>query len=217
LKRIVRQWLDENRLVCKGGTYPAQLKYKTLADMACERINAGITRSLMDKRPVLAVLDSYNPVGSTAQVRFTTSRALRWQTDPRRCHINWVVLDSEWEGELCRVVEAHPRVLSYAKNHNLGLEVPYRYGSAMKRYLPDFIVLLDDGHGPEDPLRLVIEIKGYRREDAKEKKATMETYWVPGVNNLGAHGRWAFAEFTDNYEIAAGFERLVERFAAVTA
>jgi type III restriction enzyme len=44
-----------------------------------------------------------------------------------------------------------------------------------------------------------VEIKGYRREDAKEKKSTMETYWVPGVNNSGKHGRWAFAEFTSVY------------------
>src|SRR6184192_3725163 len=35
LKRIAKQWLDDY-LVCKGGTYPAQLKYKMLADMACE-------------------------------------------------------------------------------------------------------------------------------------------------------------------------------------
>ncbi|MDE2964152.1 MAG: DEAD/DEAH box helicase family protein, partial [Acidobacteriota bacterium] len=37
LKRITRQWL-ESCLVCKGGTYPAQLMYQELADMACERI-----------------------------------------------------------------------------------------------------------------------------------------------------------------------------------
>ena len=47
---------------------------------------------------------------------------------------------------------------------------------------PDFIVLVDDGHGHghghDDLLHLVVEIKGYRREDAKEKKATMNTYWV---------------------------------------
>jgi type III restriction enzyme len=29
----------------------------------------------------------------------------------------------------------------------------------------------DDGHGDQDLLQLVVEIKGYRREDAKEKKA----------------------------------------------
>ena len=82
------------------------------------------------------------------------------------------------------MAEAHPRVKAYVKNHNLGLEVPYRYGSETRKYIPDFIVLVDDGHGADDLLHLIVEIKGYRGEDAKEKKATMETYWVPGVNNL---------------------------------
>ena len=76
--------------------------------------------------------------------------------------------------------------------------------------MPDFIVLVDDGHGDDDLLHLIVEIKGYRREDAKEKKATMETYWVPGVNNLGTYGRWAFAEFTDVYQMQADFETRVE-------
>ena len=96
---------------------------------------------------------------------------MRWETDSRRCHVNWVVLDSDWEAEFCRVAESHPRVRAYVKNHNLGLEVPYRYGSETRKYLPDFIVLVDDGHGDEDLLHLVVEIKGYRREDAKEKKS----------------------------------------------
>jgi len=59
-------------------------------------------------------------------------------------------------------------------------------------------------------LRLIVEIKGYRREDAKEKKSTMDTYWIPGVNNLRSYGRWAFAEFTDVYQIEADFEEKVE-------
>jgi type III restriction enzyme len=71
-------------------------------------------------------------------------------------------------------------------------------------------VLVDEGHGDGDLLHLVVEIKGYRREDAKEKKATMETYWVRGVNLLGKYGRWAFAEFTEVYQIAADFEAKVE-------
>ena len=54
------------------------------------------------------------------------------------------------------------------------------------------------------------EIKGDRGEDAKEKKGTMDTYWVPGVNNLGSYGRWAFAEFTDVYAIQSDFEAEVE-------
>jgi len=209
LKRITKQWLD-TCLVCKGGTYPAQLMYQELADMACERITAGITRALVGERPIKALLDPYNPTSSTIHVNFTTSKTSRWQTDARRCHINWVILDSDWEAEFCRVAESHPRVKAYVKNHNLGLEVPYRYGSETRKYIPDFIVLVDDGHGDDDLLHLIVEIKGYRREDAKEKKATMETYWVPGVNNLGKYGRWAFAEFTEVYQIAADFEAKVK-------
>ena len=38
----------------------------------------------------------------------------------------------------------------------------------------------------------------------------MDTYWVPGVNNLGTYGRWAFAEFTDIYEIGSDFKGKVE-------
>jgi len=209
LKRITRQWLD-TCLVCKGSTYPAQLMYQELADMACNRITAGITRALAGKRPIKALLDPYNPTGSTAHVRFNTSRTDRWETSSKSCHVNWIVLDSDWEAEFCRVAESHPKVRSYVKNHNLGLEVPYRYGSEVRKYLPDFIVLVDDGHGPDDLLHLVVEIKGYRREDAKEKKSTMETYWVPGVNNLKQYGRWAFVEFTEVYQIESDFKARVE-------
>ena len=209
LKRLTKQWLDEC-LRCKGGTYPALLLYKDLADMACNRIAAGITRAFEGERPIRAVPDVYNPVGSTSHVRFNTSRTERWQADHTKCHVNWVILDSDWEAELCRVVEQHPQVRAYVKNHNLGFEVPYRYGSESRRYLPDFIVLVDDGHGDNDLLHLVVEIKGYRREDAKEKKSTMDTYWVPGVNNLGTFGRWAFAELRDVYEIETDFEKKVK-------
>jgi type III restriction enzyme len=69
---------------------------------------------------------------------------------------------------------------------------------------------VDDGHGDNDLLNLIVEIKGYRREDAKEKKSTMDTYWIPGVNNLGQFGRWAFAEFTDVYLIQDDFAAQVE-------
>jgi type III restriction enzyme len=179
--------------------------------MACNRITTAVTLALEGASPIKAVLDPYNPTGSTAHVKFNTSRTDRWQTDARRCHINWVILDSGWEGEFCRVAESHPRVRAYVKNHNLGMEVPYLWRSSeTRRYLPDFIVLVDDGHGHDDLLHLIVEIKGYRREDAKEKKATMETYWVPGVNNSGQYGRWAFAEFTDVYQIQADFNAKVQ-------
>lgn len=210
LKRIVKQWLD-TCLQCVGGTYPAQLMYKSLADQACERIAAAITRAEKERgRTIKAIPDPYNPTGSTNHVKFNTSKTSRWQTDPRRCHINYVILDSDWEGEFCRVLESHPRVKAYVKNHGLGFEIPYRSGSEPHSYLPDFIVLADDGHGKDDLLHLIVEIKGFRREDAKEKKTFAETYWVPGVNNSGKYCRWAFAELKEVFQFESDFNKKVE-------
>ena len=83
--------------------------------------------------------------------------------------------------------------------------MPYRHGSGTHVYRPGFIVLVEDGHGEDDLLHLVVEVKGYRREDAKDKKSAMETYWIPGVNSSSQFGRWAFVEFTEVFGMEADF------------
>lgn len=210
LKRIVKQWLD-NHLECLGGTYPAQLMYQELADMACQRIATAITRKELGQRPIKAVLDPFNPTGSTNFVNFNSSKKTRWQTSSQYCHVNWVICDSDWEAEFCRVAESHPQVLRYVKNQGLGLTVPYLMGATSRTYYPDFVVVVDDGHGEEDPLNLIVEIKGYRGEDAKEKASTMETYWIPGVNHLQSYGRWAFAELTEVFAMESDFSNAVAK------
>jgi len=127
-------------------------------------------------------------------VNFTTSKELRWQTDETKCHVSHVIGDSGWELDLAEALENSPHVLAYVKNHALGFEVPYLLGAEQKRYRPDFIVHVDDGV-PGDPLNLIIEVKGYRGDDAKEKANAMNACWIPGVNNLRQYGRWAFVEF----------------------
>ncbi|MFM8385215.1 MAG: BPTD_3080 family restriction endonuclease, partial [Planctomycetia bacterium] len=105
VRTITGQWLEQY-LTCKGGTYPGLLMYQDLADMACTRITAAITRHFHGTYPVKALLDPYNPTGTSSTVRFSTSRTERWETSPTHCHVNWVVLDSDWEAEFCRVAEA---------------------------------------------------------------------------------------------------------------
>ncbi len=212
LKRIVKQWLDGGYCRCTGGTYIAQLMYQEIADMACERIKAAITESITNDRPIKAILDAYNPIGSTNHVSFNTAKKTLWTTAPHKSHINYVVCDSNWEAEFARVAESHPRVRSYVKNQGLGLEIPYLYGSTQRRYTPDFIVQIDDGR--EDFLNLIVEIKGFRGEDAKEKANAIRNYWIPGVNNLGKFGRWQFAEFNAVFEIESQFNQLVDSLVA---
>jgi len=213
LKGIVRQWLD-TCLKCTGGTDEAYLQLLKFANMAAEKIHAAVNRAGVadtpDEPPITAILDPYNPTGSTVYVNFVTSKKSRWKNQADRCHINWCIYDSEWEAELCRVAEKHPKVKAYVKNHNLGFEVPYVWQGEQKTYLPDFIFLVDDGHGENDLLHLVVEIKGFRQEDAKAKKEAMEVFWVPGVNRLKNYGRWAFVELREVYKIESEFEAKVE-------
>ena len=209
MRKIVRRWMGEH-LVCKGNTQPAQLLYYDIADRVAERIMAALIRGTDGGNRVLAMLDPYNREGSTRHVGFNTSQD-RYETGPK-CHVNYAIADSDWELEFCRVADAHPHVLAWVKNHNLGFEVPYRAGGEARRYRPDFILKIDDGKGAEDPLNLVVEIKGFRNEDAKDKAETMRTYWVPGVNNLGTMGRWAFAEFTEKWTMQTEFERVIREW-----
>ncbi|MGG7565002.1 BPTD_3080 family restriction endonuclease [Rhodovulum sp. DZ06] len=196
--RIVKQWLDADLLVCEGGTMPAQALYKLLTDDICDRILGGLSVEGPEGKPVLrAILDPYNPTGSTADVNFNTS-APRWQPRPDRSHINYIVTDSEWEEQLARLIEDHHKVLAYAKNHNLGFEIPYRVEGEAHRYRPDFLIRLADPDAPEggetEPLTLIIEVKGFRDGNAAIKAAAAKDIWVPAVNALGRYGRWGFAE-----------------------
>ncbi len=228
LNVIVNRWLDQY-LQCANDTYPAQVLYREIADLAGERIKAAITNAVRAELPdaterIKAVVAPYNPWGSTQHVNFTTSKRSRrpsdrfvrqiLETSPEKCHVNLAVCDNSWEAAFYGIVEAHPKVIAYAKNEGLGLKVPYRLGSASKTYEPDFIVQIDDGHPTDDPLSLVAEVKGYRGEDAIAKAAAMREYWIPGVNNLGSCGRWAFHEFTSVSNMQSEFDEVVERSAA---
>lgn len=204
-KHIVEDWV-KNHFRCSGAAYPAQILYASLAQDACRRIMAGITRQAETKTNVVkAVLNPYNPDGSTRYVRFVTTKRGLWKTNAK-CHINWAVLDSDWEGEFCRVLEACSRVKSYVKNDHLGFVVPYMRGMDRHEYYPDFIVRLDCG------VNLVLEVKGFAGEDVRQKREAMETQWVPGVNRLGSFGRWAFAQFDDANEMEKKFNDFIQRF-----
>ena len=207
VQRICRRWLDEGWLQLRGGVELGAVLYLSIADTVAEIIGNAIIRSSGEDRQPRVILDSYESEGSTASVNFQTTKPV-WTTDARKSHVSHVTLDSEWEAELARVLEAHPRVIAYAKNQGMQFEIPYRIGRSVRRYIPDFLVRLDIG--TDEPVTLVLETKGFRGLDAQLKADTMNTLWVPGVNALGTHGRWTFAEFREVFAIQEEFGQLVE-------
>ncbi len=208
LKSITRRWIKDY-FICKGGTGTWMLQYASVSAQACERIYNAIAKAQSEDKRIKAVLDPYNPKGSTRFVSFNSTKDV-WEADGRRSHISHVVLDSDWEAEFARVVEKHPKVLRYVKNQGLGFEVPYKDGPNARTYIPDFIVVIDDGKGEEDPLYLVGEVKGYRAENVKLKSETMKTRWIPGVNALETFGRWAFHEFQSVFDFEDELEKVID-------
>ncbi len=207
IQRLARRWLDEGYLVTKGVPIGAILYQDQLA-RAAEKIDIACTRGGGGR--IMAVLDPYNPSGSTRHVNFITTKPC-WKTgaQPPKSHISHVVKDSAWEEQLAFTLESHPRVIAYAKNQALGFDIPYLDAGVMRRYVPDFLVRLDTGG--EKAINLVLEVKGLRDESDKAKAQTARDMWVPGVNALGGYGRWAFGEFSDWAVMADDFAAFVEK------
>ncbi|WP_024279513.1 DEAD/DEAH box helicase family protein [Xanthobacter sp. 126] len=205
IQRIARRWIEEGYLVTKDVPMGVLL-YQDQLDRAAEKIDIALTRGGGGR--VVAVLDPYNPKGSTRFVNFITAKSC-WRTgaQPPKCQISHVVLDSGWEERLALALEAHPRVLAYARNQALGFEIPYLDAGVMRRYVPDFLARVDDGGA--EPLNLVIEVKGERNETDKAKAETTRDLWVPGVNALGSFGRWAYAEFRDGSSMAQDLDAFI--------
>lgn len=210
-KRIVLQWLRSDRVIYKGGCQPAQLLYLQLADEVCELLMGALLDQPGGEPIIRATLDPFLAEGSTADVNFTTSKAGRHTPRADRSHLNYIVTDSDWEAKFAQLLDEHPDVLAYTKNQNLGFEVPYSEQGDARTYLPDFLVRLRRPEGAE-PLTLVVEIKGFRGHDAALKAETIRNKWIPSVNRLGTHGRWAFVELRSLHDFREEFDAAIDAF-----
>ena len=206
-KRILSRWLDptNGHVAFKGGTKPAQLLYRQITDEVCDILMGALVDAPTGDPIVRPVLDSFAPEGSTAEVDFTTGlREHMHATDARKCHVNWMVGDSDWEVRLAQRMEAHPRVRAYVKNHNLGLEIPYIRDGEARRYRPDFLVKLGED------VTLVLEVKGFRDHDAMLKAQAAKNRWVPAVNRHGGFGRWHFAELREIHDFGPALDAAID-------
>jgi len=195
---IVAQWLREH-VVCKDDTFLGLLLLAQHADAAVERIGTRLNW-LADNRAEqwLPLLRPYDVEGATADVDFDTSKDT-YLTDPGRCQISHVVLDSGWEEKVAAVLESLPQVAAYAKNDHVGFVIPYTLDGEQRSYLPDFLVRarVDDD---DSPLTLIVEVSGAARRDKAAKVRTARDLWVPAVNSHGGFGRWRFIEVNDPYD-----------------
>lgn len=202
---ITRLWM-KTCLKCLGGTFPQYLLWQRLASLAVEKIYRACILENQGVERLYPIMNPYNEEGSTWHVNFFTSATRLYETAVKKCHINFAVCDSGWEWNFCEVVEKHPAVRSYVKNHALDFVVPYVLQHEEHEYYPDFIVKIDDGK-EDGLLNLIVEIKGKRGRDAEAKADTMKRLWIPSVNNKGDLGRWAFEEILSPHEATNVLDR----------
>jgi type III restriction enzyme len=192
---ITRRWLTEC-VTYKDNTFPQMFLLTSFADHAADHIYQSIVLSAGGEKTLKPILRAYDTLGSTRYVDFDTTRAV-YTTSRDKCHISHVVLDSNWEAKMAETLEEMDKVICYVKNQGLGFTIPYTFGGEEHGYMPDYIIRLDDGHGRDDPLNLVLEVSGEARKDKAAKVSHARNQWVPAINNHGGFGRWGFIEITD--------------------
>ena len=196
---VVREW-REKYLTCKDNAFPQMLLLVAFAHTAAEKIYQAIVTSNEGKRTLLPILRPYDTVGSTRYVDFDTARDV-YRTRPDKSQVSHVVLDSGWEAKLAEIFDDEmEEAIHYVKNFQLGFTIPYTFNGEEKSYLPDYIIRIDDGHGKDDLLNLVLEVSGEARKDKAAKVETARNLWVPAINNHGGFGRWAFLEIVDPWD-----------------
>ena len=198
LLSIVHEW-REDYLICKDNTFPQMLLMLAFANTAADKIYQAIVASPGEKKVLLPILRPYDTIGSTRFVDFDTARDV-YRTRADKCHVSHVVLDSGWEAKLAEVLEEMDEVIHYVKNFQLGFAIPYTFNGEEKSYLPDYIIRINDGHGKEDLLNLILEVSGEARKDKAAKVETARNLWIPAINNHSGFGRYAFLEIVDPYD-----------------
>jgi type III restriction enzyme len=199
LLQIARRWRSEC-LRLKDDTFPQLLLLQERAREAADLIYRAIVSSTEGEKRLKPILRPYDTVGSTRYVDFDTTRPV-YVARADKCHVSHVVADTEsWEQKMAQTLEDMDEVVHYVKNQNLGFTIPYTLDGQERSYIPDFIVRVDDGHGREDLLNLIIEVSGERKKEKAAKVATARTLWVPAINAHGGFGRWAFIEISDPWD-----------------
>lgn len=210
LLSIVKGWMRKC-VVCKDNAFTQMLILSEYSHDAADHVYKAIVSSNDGEKRLKPLLEPYDTEGSTRHVDFDTTRAV-YATKAEKCHISHVVADTgSWEQKMAQTLEDMPEVRSYVKNHNIGFTIPYTIDGEQKNYYPDFIVRIDDGHGPEDLLNLIVEVTGQKKKDKEAKVTTASTLWVPAINNHGGFGRWAFIEIRDPWNAQNGIRNFLRK------
>ena len=197
LKAIVEEWYATRvQLLNQRDERFRRLLYFEDSKKVVDHIARGINPQINTEEFIRPVFNYYNRFGSTKYVNGNTSKEVFATV---KSHVNYVVMDSDWEAVAAKTLDEIPEVISYVKNQFLGFAIPYLRDGAERQYFPDFIARIAAKDG-ETPVNLIIEVTGMNKEKA-EKKWYVENRWLPAVNAVReryGYGRWHFIEIAND-------------------
>ena len=198
IKKIVEKWYNEQLEIQGGDGSKEQKRLAMLWDYKAVlgNINEGIHKANADHEEITAVLNYYNPEGSTQHVYRPTNRTV-WPI--QKSHVNYVIAeDNSWEQIAAKTLDAMDCVESWVKNTYLGFRIPYTVGDENKEYQPTFIVKVR--LADESIVHLIVECQEFDADKSGNKEAKrhyLKDYWIPAANNLKTYGRWDLLEVRD--------------------
>lgn len=193
IKQIVETWYNEQLEIVGGDGSSEQKRLVMLWNYKAVlgNIMEGVHKANEDHEEISAVLNYYNPEGSTIHVYRPTNKTV-WPT--QKSHVNLVIAeDNSWQQIAARTLDAMDSVECWVKNTYLGFRIPYTVGDENKEYQPTFIVRVKG-------INLIVECEDFDSDKSGNKEAKrhyLKDYWIPAANNLKTYGTWDLLEVRD--------------------
>jgi type III restriction enzyme len=193
IKKIVEVWYN-TQLEIRGGDGSLEQRrlvmlwdYKAVLGSIME----GVHEANKEKEIITAVLNYYNPEGSTIHVFRPTNKTV-WPT--QKSHVNYIIAeDNSWQQIAAQTLDQMECVVAWVRNQFLGLRIPYTVGDENKEYQPTFIVRVKG-------INLIVECEDFDSDKSGNKEAKrhyLKDYWIPAANNLKTYGTWDLLEVRD--------------------
>lgn len=191
--KIVETWYNNQVEIVGGDGSLEQKRLVMLWDYqrVLENIMAGVRKANEDHEEIHAVLNFYNPEGSTTYVYRPTNKPVY---STHNSHVNYVIAEeNSWQQIAAQTLDSMKCVECWVRNQFLGLHIPYTVGDEIKDYQPSFIVKSKNVH-------LIVECQGFDADKAgytETKRQYLKNFWLPAANNLKSYGRWDLVEVKD--------------------
>ena len=193
IKKIVETWYNEQLEIIGGDGSPEQKRLVMLWNYKAVlgNIMEGVHKANADHEEISAVLNYYNPEGSTIHVYRPTNRPVY---PTQKSHVNYVIAeDNSWQQIAAQTLDSMECVECWVKNTYLGFRIPYTVGDENKEYQPTFIVRVKG-------INLIVECEDFDGDKSGNKEAKrhyLKDYWIPAANNLKTYGTWDLLEVRD--------------------